>query len=61
MSDHTGDFRVSVESPHGQQAVEQFAHFLNKVADEARERWGIAISVERLEGEQLPENGGFQE
>jgi len=61
MSDHTGDFRVSVESPHGKRAVEQFRHFLGKVSEDARERWGITIEIERIEDTELPENGGFDE
>jgi len=40
-------FSVTVDSPHGKQAIEQFAHFLNKVADEAEARWGIGIQIER--------------
>jgi hypothetical protein len=61
MSDHTGDFRVTVESPHGKRAVESFRHFLGKVADDAQERWGIDIQISRIEDDELPENGGFDE
>jgi hypothetical protein len=42
-------FAVTVESPHGKQAIESFRHFLGKVSDEAKERWGITISIERIE------------
>jgi len=60
MSDHTGEFRVSVSSPHGKAAVEQFSHFLNKVSDEARERWGIGIEISRIEDDEMPDKGGFK-
>jgi len=40
-------FAVTVESPHGRQAIEQFHHFLNKVSNEAETRWGITIRVEQ--------------
>lgn len=61
MSKDKATFRVVVESPHGKQPIEQFRNWLGKVSDEARQRWGINIQVERLEGEQLPENGGFSD
>ena len=53
-------FTVTVESPHGKQAIEQFAHFLNKVSDEAEARWGITIRVER-ETEAPADVEGFDE
>lgn len=52
-------FEVTVKSPHGKQAIEAFRHFLSKVADDARERWGIKIQITRVEDSELPENGGF--
>jgi hypothetical protein len=44
-------FEVTVESPHGSQAVDQFRHWLGKVSDEARERWGIDIQIKELQSE----------
>jgi hypothetical protein len=40
-------FTVTVDSPHGKQAIEQFRHFLHKISDEAEARWGITITVEK--------------
>jgi len=53
-------FNVTVDSPHGKQAVEQFAHFLHKISDEAEARWGIKITVER-ESEPVQETEGFDD
>jgi hypothetical protein len=52
-------FMVTVESPHGKQAIEQFAHFLSKVSDEAKARWGITITVTKKSDTEL--EGGFDE
>jgi hypothetical protein len=50
MSDKASrTFEVTVTSPHGSQAVEQFRHFLSKVASDARERWGIDIQITELQ------------
>jgi len=43
------EFRVTVESPFGNQPTQQFTHFLNKVANEAKARWNIEITVERVD------------
>lgn len=43
----TATFTVEITSPHGKHAIEQFRHFLGKVANEARERWGIEIEINR--------------
>lgn len=48
MSDKA-EFKVVVESPFGKQPLEQFGHFISKVADEAAERWNITINVERVD------------
>lgn len=61
MSDHKGEFRVTVDSPHGKQPVTQFQHWLSKVADEAQARWNIDIMVQRIEDADTPDNGGFNE
>lgn len=45
MSDHSTTFEVTVTSPHGKQAIDSFNHFLRKVADDAKTRWGIEIQV----------------
>jgi len=47
MSKHTERFSVTVTSPHGKQAIESFRHWLGKVADEAKKRWGIEITIEK--------------
>jgi hypothetical protein len=50
MSDKASrTFEVQVVSPHGSQAVDQFRHWLGKVSDEARERWGIAIQITEMQ------------
>jgi len=41
------EFTVTVKSPHGKRAIESFHHWILKVADEAKERWGIEIDVEK--------------
>lgn len=44
------DFRLSIKSPYGEKRpIEQFEHFIRKVADEADTRWGITIEIERVE------------
>lgn len=48
MTNDTQTFSVTVESPHGRQAIEQWEHWINKVADEADARWGITISIEEV-------------
>lgn len=40
-------FTVTVESPFGRQPIQQFNHFLRKIADEAETRWGIEIEVSK--------------
>jgi hypothetical protein len=40
-------FTVTVDSPYGTQAIEQFYHHLIKIADEAETRWGIKIEVSK--------------
>lgn len=45
------EYRVRISSPYGKQPLEQFAHFLSKVSDEAEERWGISIAIEEIEQE----------
>lgn len=42
------EFRLVIESPYGEQPIEQFRHFINKVSDEALTRWGISIEVESV-------------
>lgn len=49
--DYQQEFTVTVDSPHGKQAVESFEHFLRKVSSEARDRWGISIEIERVADE----------
>lgn len=45
----TAKFEVTIESPHGKQAIENWRHWIGKVADEAEERWGITIRVKQIE------------
>ncbi len=40
-------FKIVVKSPYGTQPIEQWDHWIRKVADEADTRWGISISIER--------------
>jgi len=42
-------YQVEIESPHGKRAIENFEHWLGKVADEAEERWGIVITTKRID------------
>jgi hypothetical protein len=49
MTDHSATFEITVQSPIGKQAITQFQHHLNKIASEAKERWGIQIQIERLD------------
>jgi len=52
MSDKASrTFEVTVTSPHGSQAVDQFRHWLGKVSDEAAARWGIDIQINEIAGE----------
>jgi len=46
-------YELTIESPYGKQPVEQFRHFLGKVADEADTRWGIEITIEEHESDEL--------
>jgi hypothetical protein len=41
-------YEITIESPHGKRAIENFEHWLAKVSDEAEERWGIVISKEKI-------------
>jgi len=61
MSSFKETFTVTVHSPLGKQAISQFEHWLNKVGQDAKSRWGIEITVERQTEEEMPENGGFDE
>jgi len=61
MTDHETTFTVTITTPHGKRCIEQFEHYLRKVADEALKRWGIEIEIERETPDELPENGGFNE
>lgn len=36
---------VTITSPHGKQPLEQFKHWLTKVANESKARWGIGIEI----------------
>jgi hypothetical protein len=49
MTDHSATFEITVESPIGKRAITEFQHYLNKIASEARERWGIKITIERVD------------
>jgi len=42
-------YRIKIESPHGKRAIQNWEHWLSKVADEAEERWGIVITKERID------------
>jgi hypothetical protein len=42
-------FKVEIKSPFGRQPIEQFYHYLSKVADESKERWNIEVTIERIE------------
>jgi hypothetical protein len=42
-------FEVTITSPHGKRAIENWRHWIGKVADEAEERWGIEIDVTRVD------------
>jgi len=57
MSEET--FIVTVDSPYGEQPIEQFRHHLLKVADEADTRWGIDIDVSK--SPQNDAEGGFDD
>jgi len=49
--------KVEIESPHGKQPLSQFRHFLSKVADESKARWGIEINItEQVEDADYPED-----
>jgi hypothetical protein len=61
MSSHKETFEVTVHSPLGKQAISRFEHWLNKVGDDAKARWGITISVSKKSDEEMPEDGGFNE
>lgn len=61
MSSFKQTFTVTVHSPLGKQAIGQFEHFLNKVSQDAKSRWGIEITIERHNDEETPDNGGFDE
>jgi hypothetical protein len=41
-------YTITVESPHGSSALDNFEHWINKVSDEAKSRWGIEISMEEV-------------
>jgi hypothetical protein len=45
-------YQITIHSPHGTQAIEQFRHWLDKVADEASARWGIDIEITQPETEE---------
>lgn len=42
-------YEITIESPHGKRAIENFEHWLAKVSGEAEERWGIVISQEQID------------
>lgn len=43
------EFRLVIESPYGKQPIEQFRHFIGKVSDEAITRWGIDVSISKVD------------
>jgi len=45
MSKSKQTYEVVVESPHGKGSIEQWEHWMNKVADDAQTRWGITITI----------------
>ena len=49
------EFRVVVSSPYGKQPIEQFRHFINKVADDALTRWGIEVQIQAVSSEDQPD------
>lgn len=49
MTDHSATFKIRIESPIGENSIEQFRHWLNKVADESENRFGISITIERVD------------
>ncbi|MFB6198357.1 MAG: hypothetical protein ABEI52_08850 [Halobacteriaceae archaeon] len=52
-------YEITIESPHGKRAIENFEHWLGKVSDEAKERWGIDITKEKI-SEQSDQEADFQ-
>ena len=49
MSKSTAEFRIEIESPYGKRAVSEFEHFMTKIRSEAKERWGIEITISRVD------------
>lgn len=52
-------YEITIKSPHGKRAIENWEHWLGKVADEARERWGIEIQKTKI-NESTDESAEFQ-
>jgi len=40
-------FEVVVESPYGKRPIQEWEHWIRKIADEAETRWGIEIEVSK--------------
>jgi len=51
--------KITIESPHGTQPLSQFRHFLGKVADESKARWGIDIEITE-QADEPDYKGGFE-
>jgi len=45
-------FKITVRSPWGRKPLDKFEHWINKVASDASERWGIDIQIDRVDVEE---------
>lgn len=46
------EFRIIVDSPYeSKRPIDQFEHFMRKVASDADVRWGIELEIERIDDE----------